>query len=203
MTAVRLGEWNLSTNPDCDDSFINEKVCANSYIDVGVEGTVIHENYLPQSFNQHNDIALLRLSLKIVFTEFIKPICTTGSSASLIGQSVMVTGFGKTESALTSNIKLKAALDVVENDKCSQIFRAEGRRLFDGQLCAGGKKGIDSCRGDSGGPIMQLVTQNRVAFWTLVGIVSYGSSPCGVENRPAVYTKLSSFIPWIESKIKN
>lgn len=51
--------------------------------------------------------------------------------------------------------------------------------------------------------MMRLVTQNRIPFWTLVGIVSYGSSPCGVENRPAVYTKLDSFISWIEINIRN
>lgn len=50
--------------------------------------------------------------------------------------------------------------------------------------------------------MMLLVSQNRVTYWTLVGIVSYGSSPCGIDNRPAVYTKLDSFIEWIEGKIR-
>ena len=151
MTAVRLGEWDTFTNPDCDDSFINEKVCSFPHIDVGIEETIIHENYAPLSYNQHNDIALLRLSFKVIFTEFIKPICITKNSGDLVGKSVTVAGYGKTETALTSNIKLKVSLDIVDNEKCNQVFRVEGRRLYDGQLCAGGKKGIDSCRGDSGG----------------------------------------------------
>jgi secreted trypsin-like serine protease len=133
---------------------VNEKVCSDPHLDVGVEEMIIHEKYLPQSYNQHMDIALLRLTQKIIFNEFIKPICIQSStSENLVGQLVTVAGFGKTESALSSNFKLKVSLDIVENEKCNQVFRAEGRRLFEGQLCAGGKKGIDSCRGDSGGEL--------------------------------------------------
>lgn len=142
---------------------MNEKVCADQHFDVGIEEMVIHEKYSPQSFNQHNDIALLRLSQRITYTEFIKPICIQSNNlGSFVGQAVTVAGFGKIESAVSSNIKLKVSLDIVDNDKCNQIFRVEGRRLFEGQLCAGGKKGIDSCRGDSGGKNKNFSTETSV-----------------------------------------
>lgn len=149
LTAVRLGEWNLLTNPDCDDSFVNEQVCNNAFIDAGIEQIIVHEKFVPQSFNQLNDIALIRLSLKVAFTEFIKPICLQEepTNISLVGQSVSVAGFGRTETAFSSNIKQKVSLDIVETEKCNQVFRATGRKLTnDLQICAGGKKNIDSCR---------------------------------------------------------
>lgn len=156
LVGVRLGEWNTLTNPDCDDSLINEQVCNDPHVDVGVESVDTHERYLPQSRNQHNDIALIRMSQRVNFNDFIKPICLESEpQEGVLGQSVVVAGFGKTESALSSNIKLKVSLDIVHNEKCNQVFRYEGRRLNETQLCAGGKKNVDSCRGDSGGELRE------------------------------------------------
>lgn len=146
LVGVRLGEWNLSTNPDCDDSFINEVVCNNPHVDIGIENVIIHEKFLPQSFNQHNDIALIRMNQRIVFNDFIKPICLPSSIDNLVGNAVTLTGFGRTETASSSNLKLKVVLNVVENDRCNQIFRVEGRRLNVSQICAGGLKNFDTCR---------------------------------------------------------
>jgi Trypsin len=146
LVGVRLGEWNLATNPDCDDSFVNENVCNFPHFDAGIEELIIHEQYKPLSFNQHNDIALIRLSQRLRFNEFIKPICLKEAATSLIGQSAVITGFGKTEKSFSSNVKLKATLNIVENDRCNRVFRTEGRRLNASQICAGGMKNLDSCR---------------------------------------------------------
>ena len=60
--------------------------------------------------------------------------------------------------------------------------------------------GKDSCQGDSGGP---LVTRQSVdSSWYQVGIVSYGNRLCGTNEQPTVFTKLSSFLPWIESHLE-
>lgn len=72
-----------------------------------------------------------------------------------------------------------------------------GTRLEQGPG-AGGDGGIpkpqlSSPQGDSGGP---LVYQNGNA-WTLIGIVSWGSSNCNVRT-PAVYTRVSHFRNWID-----
>ena len=60
--------------------------------------------------------------------------------------------------------------------------------------------GMDSCQGDSGGP---LVTRQSVdSSWYQLGIVSYGNRLCGTNGQPTVFTKLSSFLPWIESNLE-
>jgi secreted trypsin-like serine protease len=66
------------------------------------------------------------------------------------------------------------------------------------QICAGGEKGKDACRGDSGGPLMHL-NLGPSPFWHLVGIVSYGP-PCGIlkeKPRPTVYVDVSKYMDWI------
>lgn len=68
-------------------------------------------------------------------------------------------------------------------------------------MCAGGSRGFDSCRGDSGGPLMTIDNTAKMPYWFLAGIISFGPSPCGQENWPGVYTRVGSFVDWIESKI--
>lgn len=75
LTGVRLGEWDTSTVEDCDDSFVNERVCSQPAVDIEIEEKIPHPEYDPQAANQHNDIALLRLSQNVRYTEYIKPIC--------------------------------------------------------------------------------------------------------------------------------
>lgn len=52
----------------------------------------------------------------------------------------------------------------------------------------------NSSRGDSGGPLMRLSSRGNPPHWLLVGVVSYGRTPCGQPGWPAVYTKVRKII---------
>lgn len=59
-----------------------------------------------------------------------------------------------------------------------------------GNFCAGPLTGERSpCVGDNGGP---LVINN-----TLVGIASWGFSPCGYMGAPSIYTNIGNYVSWI------
>lgn len=68
------------------------------------------------------------------------------------------------------------------------------------QVCGGGVKGEDSCNGDSGGPLM-VVKEGDMPRWFVIGIVSYGALSCGGDKVPAIYTRVSAYLPWILDKI--
>lgn len=201
LTSVRLGEYDTDTDRDCMPDSETTVVCADDPVTVGVEEQIAHEEYRPQSRDQRYDIALLRLSHDVAFTTFIKPICLPLSSS--FDGRLIVAGWGKTETRSASNVKLKLALPLAEKNQCDQTYADVGVQLGYGQLCAGGQKGKDSCRGDSGGPLM---TVERVADgtgkWAVVGVVSFGPSPCGMQGWPGVYTKVTDFVPWILSKLR-
>lgn len=40
-----------------------------------------------------------------------------------------------------------------------------------------------------------------VPYWYLAGIVSFGAKDCGMDGVPGVYTRTSSFLKWIDSKL--
>lgn len=201
LTSVRLGEYDTDTEEDCVKDSETTKVCADDPISVGVEEQIAHEEYRPLSRDQRYDIALLRLTRDVPFTNFIKPICLPSNSTT--GTKFYVAGWGKTEVRSASNVKLKLAVPLANQEQCDQRYSNAGVRLGHGQLCAGGQLGKDSCRGDSGGPLMAV---ERIADgtgrWTAIGVVSFGPSPCGLQGWPGVYTKVADFVPWIISKMR-
>lgn len=51
-------------------------------------------------------------------------------------------------------------------------------------------------QGDSGGPV-QVVTPGNICTFQLIALTSFGKS-CGIADSPGVYTRISSYLDWIE-----
>ncbi|XP_037933273.1 melanization protease 1-like [Teleopsis dalmanni] len=204
VTGVRLGEWDTSTNTDCVYDVQGKKDCANEHVDCGVEEVITHPEY---SSSQQNDIALIRLDRYIEYNTFIQPICLPIDSQfrnkNYDDRVMDIAGWGVTETNQPSTFKLKAEVTIWPLQQCQQKYKIAKKYLQNTQLCAGGKRGIDSCRGDSGGPLMVEEYINKRRGFFVAGIVSYGPSPCGLENWPGVYTKVGSYIDWIQNNIRS
>ncbi|CAB3245944.1 unnamed protein product [Arctia plantaginis] len=199
LSQVRLGEWNTSNLVDCikDD-------CAPPVQDIPVEQIIAHEGYIPEDANQHNDIALLRLSRDARYNDFVKPICLPLTRelqrGTYEGYDMEVAGWGKTETRSESDVKLKVRVPVVQNNDCGKVYDRVSRAIVNSQMCAGGVAGQDSCRGDSGGALMgQAPAANN---WMVIGVVSYGPSPCGTPGWPGVYTRVGTYVNWILSNMR-
>lgn len=57
--------------------------------------------------------------------------------------------------------------------------------------------GYDTCDGDSGNPLMRLTAYG----WIAEGIVSFGRG-CGLDDFPAVYTRVANYDDWIRQKLR-
>lgn len=207
LSGVRLGEWDTATNPDCEVDVRGEKDCAPAHLDVKVEQTLPHPQYDPLSKDQLNDIALLRLKQNVAYTDFVRPIClpinSNLRSAAFDGILMDVAGWGKTETASASSLKLKASVAGVKLNDCQKVYSSQGIVLDGTQMCAGGDEGIDSCSGDSGGPLILLDTTNKIrAYYFLAGVVSFGPTPCALSGWPGVYTRVGAFVDWISNNIR-
>ncbi|XP_031627921.1 serine protease easter-like [Contarinia nasturtii] len=205
IPAVRLGEWDVTTNPDCeevDDDENNDETiprCSEPYVDIPVAEIIRHEQYRPKVRYETNDIALIRLQQSAVFTDFVRPICLPIAIANKKYDDLLLTaaGWGVTERGTTSHVKMKVAIKGVPLNQCI----AQYGNLSIKQICAG-EDDKDVCNGDSGGPLMiQHSVSPLHVYHYLTGIVSFGPVPCARKGSPAVYTRVDQYIDWILSKI--
>lgn len=96
---VRLGEFNVRTEPDCIEE-PNYLSCADAAMDMSVEKITVHPDYKDYSFNKLDDIAVIRLKNPVSFTHFVMPICLpnrTEDSPFEKDQMFSVSGWGRTD----------------------------------------------------------------------------------------------------------
>ncbi|EDW15445.1 spaetzle-processing enzyme [Drosophila mojavensis] len=207
LHSVRLGEWNISTAPDCIIELANKKrTCAPMHIDIEVEKYIVHELYIPNSIDQMHDIALLRLKQFVSFTEYVRPICLpVGDDVrnnNFEDYAMNVAGWGVTEDGKPSKVKLKITVDVWKLKNCQDKYRSYQMHLNSSQLCAGGKINIDTCQGDSGGPLMVATNVGMKEVFFVAGVTSYGPKPCGLRGWPGVYTRVGQYVDWVLEKLE-
>ncbi|XP_054611716.1 uncharacterized protein LOC129169362 isoform X2 [Dunckerocampus dactyliophorus] len=183
---VSLGRQNLQGNNPNEVSRTVDKI-------------ILHPNYDSLSFN--NDIALLRLSLPVTFTAYIRPVCLAASSSEFHnGTDSWVTGWGTVQEGVLPPFPQtlqEVEVPVLGNRQCN-CFNGVGS-VTDNMICAGVLEGgKDACQGDSGGPMMS----QQDSIWIQSGIVSFGFG-CARPYLPGVYARVSRYQSWINSHISS
>lgn len=97
-----------------------------------------------------------------------------------------------------------AIVPKVERNECEQQLRKYklNNSLNNSHLCAGGRDLVDTCRGDSGGPLGYKDSYNGRPRFIQFGIVAIGLHYCAEVNIPGGYTNVSHFMQWITDNIK-
>nr|XP_006218942.1 urokinase-type plasminogen activator [Vicugna pacos] len=166
-----------------------------------VEKLILHEDYSEDTLAHHNDIALLKIRSNTGQcaqpSRSIQTICLPPESGDArFGTSCEITGFGKESSSdyrYPEQLKM-TVVKLVSHQQCQQPHYY-GSEVTTKMLCAADPQWkTDSCQGDSGGPMVCSI-QGRL---TLTGIVSWGRD-CAMKDKPGVYTRVSSFLPWIHT----
>lgn len=202
VTLVRLGEWNLDTSEDCVGSG-SYRSCTKPPQDIAAENVILHPEYTRNKQGVFNDIALIRLARAAVYNQFVQPICLPlPQERSPIGARAFIAGWGAVSLKQGySPVKQKLRIPVVELQTCTDVYGKYGVTLNDKMLCAGGEKGKDSCKGDSGGPLFTTINGDNQQYY-IEGVVSYGLTACGTEGSPAIYTRVADFLDWIHQNVK-
>ncbi|KAK9888001.1 hypothetical protein WA026_000287 [Henosepilachna vigintioctopunctata] len=168
--------------------------------DIEMQQVMIHPKYSAPIM--YNDIALVELKKAVDFSSTVLPACLD-TDPRLINVPLIAMGWGRLDFAgdLSDDL-MKVTLSLSTQEECSKAYETESSRKLnrgiqsDTQICAGGtgNNPHDTCQGDSGGPL-QMESGNK---HIIVGITSFGKA-CGISNIPGVYTKVSAFVPWLET----
>uniref|UniRef100_A0A8C2YQ79 pancreatic elastase II n=2 Tax=Chinchilla lanigera TaxID=34839 RepID=A0A8C2YQ79_CHILA len=179
---VVLGRHSLSTNEPGSAA-------------IAVSKFVVHSQWNTNLANGY-DIALGKLAEPVTLSDKIKLACLPPAGTVLPNNyPCYVTGWGRLQTnGKTPDILQQGLLLVVDYDTCSSRSWW-GSSVKTRMVCAGGDGVISSCNGDSGGP---LNCQAGDGTWQVHGVVSFGSSlGCNYYQKPSVFTRVSSFIDWI------
>lgn len=202
-----MGENTIGQEEDCIVGRNGAKKCAPPPQDIAIEEKIIHPQYkkrLPY------DIGLLRLSSPVSMNNraFVNTIClptTEQLQKQQVEDRFLIAGWGKTESspAMSKNL-LKASVSRQSVDSCRMAFRAE----FipdDLLICAGGENQVDTCVGDSGGPLFWKAKIHSGSRYIQYGLTGNGYYDCGQLLRgktpPSMYTNIAAHIDWIKSEM--
>ncbi|KAG5334329.1 TMPSC protease, partial [Acromyrmex charruanus] len=156
----------------------------------------LHPDYVDHVFL--NDIAVIRLERAVSFSDYIRPVCLPKTPV-LTGTVCVVTGWGQLYEIgrVFPDTLQEVQIPVMSTEDCRRkTLFLPLYRITNGMLCAGLENGgKDACLGDSGGPLVCLSPfENR---YVLQGITSNGYG-CGRRERPGVYTKIYSYMSYID-----
>ncbi|XP_041968532.1 CLIP domain-containing serine protease B15-like isoform X1 [Aricia agestis] len=150
------------------------------------------------SSTKANDIALLKLDRRVKLSEFIRPACLPVRGVATHPDYV-IAGWGQTtDKGNTSDVLMMIEAVSKDEQLCIAKFNQKNFRWnSERMLCVSGKSETqDSCRGDSGGPLMAEVQDSALpCTYFVAGVVSFGPE-CG-QGAPGVYTNVAPYLDWI------
>jgi len=150
-----------------------------------VDTIVVDPSY--DSTTLENDVAVLRVSGSTAQS----PISLAGPGETSLwtaGSDAWVTGWGSDGSTSQDTLR-EARVPIISDSSCGS-GSVYGSEFFPAvMVCAGFLAGgVDSCSGDSGGP---LAVPAPGGSWRQVGVVSWGIG-CAEPNHPGVYSRVGS-----------
>ncbi|XP_072747493.1 chymotrypsin-2-like [Anoplolepis gracilipes] len=152
----------------------------------------IHEKYNPND-SWLNDIALLQVRNPFIKSATLQFVPLPPSNHVVNPNDVaVVSGWGRLWQGGPTTEKLQRVnIVIADQTYCRNKYTSMGYNVHPTQVCAYDprvEKG--SCHGDSGGPL--------TVGGKLTGLVSWANG-CASTSYPTVYTRVASYIDWIEA----
>ncbi|GBM85185.1 Coagulation factor X [Araneus ventricosus] len=182
---VRAGEHDLSRKEGTEQEY-------------SVADVFAYEGY--DTWTVEGDIALLKMESPFQFNHYVQPICLPAEGEEILPHDrATILGWGRrrNDTNYGADVLHQADVPIVPAAKCRAAYRQYV--ISDKMLCAGFDSGkVDSCRGDSGGPLMD---KRPDGTWAIYGVTSFGDG-CGEERKYGVYASVPAHLGWIKAIIK-
>ena len=163
--------------------------------DFKVVAEFVHDHFDSDTID--NDIALLKLAKPAAEGENIGYACVPETEDRIpVNTLCYAVGWGKMKDThlFGTDVLREAPVPLVSQDKCQEAFDYE---IMDTQMCAGYRRGgVDTCAGDSGGPLMCEMERDGVTQWYAYGVTSFGEG-CGDKGKYGIYSNVTKFSDWV------
>ncbi|XP_065099477.1 mast cell protease 2-like [Paramisgurnus dabryanus] len=169
-----------------------------NHVRIKVNTYNMHPEYIPDPPDPDSwipdiaDLMILKLDKKVKLNNKINtiPIPMTPVNIS-VGTNCSVAGWGFVENGgPTSQTLREANVKIMDDTDCARWDEAY---VAPKMMCVYGHGG--TCEGDSGGPLVC----NNIA----VGVTAFSlNNSCNDPDLHNVYTKISAFLPWIQSILR-
>ena len=190
---LRCGEWDTQSEEE-----------SSPFQEHQVQEIKTHGDF--DNANHHNNFAVLFAEQAFKLQDHIQPVCLPQPCAAYDHNNCVANGWGKDKfgsDGRYSTILKEVTYPIVDSATCQDQLRRTRLGPFfeldDSFICAGGIRGVDTCKGDGGSPLTcRMRGSNK---WVQAGIVSWGIG-CGEEGVPAVYANVAHAVCWIDDEVK-
>ncbi|XP_046421663.1 plasminogen-like isoform X1 [Neodiprion fabricii] len=186
---VRVGEHDLT-------------VKEGSELEFRVDSVIVHPYYDADTVD--NDVALLRLPVILTPASTRGIACLPTPRQPLpTNQLCTIIGWGKSRATddFGTDVLHEARVPIVSSEACRGVYT--DYQITDNMFCAGYRRGrMDSCAGDSGGPLLCKDPRRPEQPWTIFGITSFGEG-CGKRGKFGIYARLPNYVVWIEKVMRH
>jgi hypothetical protein len=156
--------------------------------------TIVHPKYDPNTIE--NDIALIKLPIRVNFTVYIQPIRLRYIEEDLTSKFLCFSGWGETsdDSSTVNPNLIFVYLKVIANTECADVYDS----IFTPtKICTSNIEDMNTCNGDNGGPLVHL---EKDGVYTQVGIGTFLAVVGCDTPYPAGFTRVTSYLSWISAK---
>uniref|UniRef100_A0A182QFP1 CLIP domain-containing serine protease n=1 Tax=Anopheles farauti TaxID=69004 RepID=A0A182QFP1_9DIPT len=188
LERVRLGEWNVSSSIDCEEEY-----CTDAPVDQGIGKIIVHPDYRRGDWNHGHDIALVRFTRDVTYSETIRPICLP--SVELLSSNsnrspVIVAGWEE-------EVKGWAYSTIRPQEQCASSYRTQQLLTIQPEhLCVGDPHEPNNCRYTAGSPLVQQINGS----WYVRGIGCVQPSSCA-STVGNLYTDVLEYVEWIRDNV--
>ena len=164
--------------------------------------------------NKYDDLAILKLSIPLTFSDHIQPICLPTADQTIpYGMECIISGWGTIDRPCKPDSKRCVNLKVMNSflDMFGGTFTSELKwgktRVFTGQSCESEKlicarpmryPPTSTCSGDSGGPLVCMQDSVPVLTGVVHGAEGIG---CGDMDTLHFYVKVTRHLEWIKQNM--
>ncbi|XP_034632126.1 hepatocyte growth factor-like protein isoform X5 [Trachemys scripta elegans] len=143
-----------------------------------------------------SDLVLLKLARPATLNDRVALICLPPERYVVPENTECeIAGWGETGGTGNKTLLNVAKLPVLSNKECNMALRGQ---VKESELCTAPlRAGVGACEGDYGGPLACLTHD----CWVLEGVIT-PIRVCARKDQPAVFTRVSLYVDWINKVMR-